>query len=105
MSLTGAAVISLLPGSRLQEVIRMLSIFSHAFDQLKDSIPELITVIHVASNQHVENYIDGVIHKWPVPAILIPGGHQHLKYDAFSVSSSALLIQKAFIELNQKCMT
>lgn len=96
-SLEGAAVISLLPGSRLQEVIRMLSIFAHTFDQLKDSIPELITVIHVAPNQHVENYIDGVIRKWPVPAILIPGGHQHLKYDAFSVSSSALLIQKAFI--------
>lgn len=89
-SLEGAAVISLLPGSRLQEVIRMLSIFAHTFDQLKDSIPELITVIHVAPNQHVENYIDGVIRKWPVPAILIPGGHQHLKYDAFSASRIAL---------------
>ncbi|KAI5565669.1 hypothetical protein BDE02_14G137500 [Populus trichocarpa] len=55
---SGAAVISLLPGSRLQE--------------------------------HVENYIDGVIRKWPVPAILIPGGHQHLKYDAFSASRIAL---------------
>lgn len=87
---SGAAVISLLPGSRLQEVIRMLSIFAHTFDQLKDSIPELITVIHVAPNQHVENYIDGVIRKWPVPAILIPGGHQHLKYDAFSASRIAL---------------
>lgn len=89
-SLEGAAVISLLPGSRLQEVIRMLSIFAHTFDQLKDSIPELITVIHVAPNQHVENYIDGVIRKWPVPAILIPGGNQHLKYDAFSASRIAL---------------
>lgn len=84
----------------------MLSIFAQTMDQLKDSIPELMTVIHVAPNQHVENYIDGMIHKWPVPAILIPGGHPHLKYDAFSVSPSALLfVWKTLVELEWKCLT
>ncbi|XP_065876731.1 probable lipid-A-disaccharide synthase, mitochondrial isoform X2 [Euphorbia lathyris] len=87
---SGATVISLLPGSRLQEVTRMLSIFSDSMKQLKDSLHEIITVIHLAPNQHVENYVRGFIHKWPVPAILIPGGQLDLKYDAFSASSVAL---------------
>lgn len=85
-----ATVISLLPGSRLQEVTEMLSIFSNTMELLKDSFPELMSVIHVAPNQHVEKYITGIVHKWPVPAILIPGGLPHLKYDAFSASRAAL---------------
>ncbi|KAJ8640233.1 hypothetical protein MRB53_016927 [Persea americana] len=55
---SGAMVITLLPGSRLQE--------------------------------HVERYINRAIHKWTVPTILIPGGSQNLKYDAFSASRAAL---------------
>lgn len=79
-------MISLLPGSRLQEVTRMLSIFANTVELLKQSYPEVVTVIHIAPNRHVENYITGAVHKWPVPAILIPGGSQRLKYDALSVS-------------------
>lgn len=78
-------VITLLPGSRLQEVTRMLPVFLNSVEQLKDSYPDLTTVIPVAPNQHVERYIDRAIHKWTVPTILIPGGSQNLKYDAFSV--------------------
>ncbi|KAK7823107.1 probable lipid-A-disaccharide synthase, mitochondrial isoform X2 [Quercus suber] len=85
-----ATVISLLPGSRLQEVTEMLSIFSNTMELLKDFFPELMSVIHVAPNQHLEKYITGIVHKWPVPAILIPGGLPHLKYDAFSASRAAL---------------
>lgn len=87
---SGATIISLLPGSRLQEVARMLPIFAKTMEQLKDSFPELITVIHVAPNRHVENYITGLIQKWPVPSILVPGGSSNLKYDAFSASRVAL---------------
>ncbi|KAJ0054672.1 hypothetical protein Pint_01926 [Pistacia integerrima] len=84
---SGATVMTLLPGSRLQEVTRMLPIFANTMEQLKHSFPELVTVIHVAPHQHVEDYINKVVHKWPVPAILIPGGSSQLKYDAFSVRS------------------
>lgn len=83
--LKGATVLSLLPGSRLQEVTRMLTIFANTVQLLQESFPELVTVIHVAPNQHVENYIDRAVCKWPVPAVLIPGGSPHLKYDALSV--------------------
>ncbi|XVE78378.1 hypothetical protein DITRI_Ditri13aG0140100 [Diplodiscus trichospermus] len=85
-----ATVLTLVPGSRLQEVTRMLPIFSDTMKILKDSFPELVTVIHVASNQLVDNYISRAIHKWPVPAILIPGGTLQLKYDAFNASRVAL---------------
>ncbi|KAG8642104.1 hypothetical protein MANES_12G056701v8 [Manihot esculenta] len=80
----GAPIISLLPGSRLQEVTRMLSIFATTMEQLKDHLLELVTVIHIAPNQDVENYIRGSVNKWPVPAILVPGCQPHMKYDAFS---------------------
>lgn len=86
----GATIISLLPGSRLQEVTRMLSIFGKTIELLKVSFPELVLVIHVAPNQHVKDYVTGITNKWPVPAILIPGGSLHKKYDAFSASSVAL---------------
>ncbi|KAL5794201.1 hypothetical protein ACOSP7_002795 [Xanthoceras sorbifolium] len=87
---SGATVITLLPGSRLQEVTRMLPIFAKTIERLKDSFPKLLTVIHVAPNQHLENYITRVTDKWPVPAIVVPGGSTRLKYDAFSASTVAL---------------
>lgn len=64
----------------------MLPIFSNTMKLLKQTFPHLISVIHVASNQLVEDLIAAAIHKWPVPVILIPGGSTNLKYEAFSVS-------------------
>ncbi|KAL7185884.1 hypothetical protein ACSBR2_027776 [Camellia fascicularis] len=87
---SGATIITLLPGSRLQEVTRMLPIFLNTMKLLKNYFSELVTVIHVAPNKHVEDYISRVIHKWPVPVILIPGGSPQMKYDAFGASRVAL---------------
>ncbi|KAA3459198.1 putative lipid-A-disaccharide synthase, mitochondrial [Gossypium australe] len=96
---SGATVITLLPGSRLQEVTRMLPIFSNTMKLLKDSFLELVTVIHVAPNQRVDKYIAKAVHKWPVPAILIPGGTPQLKYDAFNVSPSVLIGYASLVAL------
>ncbi|GLT94100.1 hypothetical protein SLE2022_118590 [Rubroshorea leprosula] len=87
---SGATVISLLPGSRLQEVTRMLPIFANTMQQLRNSYSELMNVILVAPNQHVDKYVSRAIHNWPVPAIPIPGGTPYLKYDAFNASKVAL---------------
>ncbi|KAL6136981.1 hypothetical protein ACLB2K_062276 [Fragaria x ananassa] len=87
---TGATIISLLPGSRLQEVTRMLLLFAKTIELLQVSMPELVPLIHVASNQHVKDFVTAFTNKWHVPAILIPGGSLHQKYDAFSASSVAL---------------
>ncbi|XP_033131269.1 probable lipid-A-disaccharide synthase, mitochondrial isoform X3 [Brassica rapa] len=83
-----STVISVLPGSRLQEVERMLPIFSKAMKLLKDPFPNLVTLIHVASNSQVDHYIGKSLPQWPVPAILVPSGSTQLKYDAFGVSLS-----------------
>ncbi|KAG4401981.1 hypothetical protein GLYMA_02G100600v4 [Glycine max] len=86
----GATIISLLPGSRMQEVSRMLPIFSNTVELMKDMVPQLMTIIHVAPNEHVENFIADAVHRWPVPVVLIPGGTTQLRYDAFSASRAAL---------------
>lgn len=87
---SGGSVITVLPGSRLQEVTRMLPIFSDTMGLLKELLPDLTTVIPVARNQHVESYVDSAIGSWPVPNILIPGGLPLDKYKAFSASAAAL---------------
>jgi len=63
----------------------MLPIFANTMELLKDNVPQLMTVIHVAPNEDVENFIAGAVQRWPVPAVLIPGGTTRLRYDAFSV--------------------
>lgn len=63
----------------------MLPIFANTMELLKESVPQLMTVIHIAPNEHVENFIAGAVHRWPVPVVLIPGRTTQLRYDAFSV--------------------
>lgn len=68
----------------------MLSIFFDAVKLLKVRFPELIMVIHVAPNKHVEDYINKVVHLCPSLVILIPGGSPQMKYNALSASTIAL---------------
>lgn len=98
----GASVITVLPGSRLQEVTRMLPIFSDTMGLLKNLLPDLTTVIPVAPNQHVESYISRVIHSWPVPNILIPGGLPLSRYEAFNVSQP-MLFSLNYICIKHNC--
>lgn len=86
----GGTVITLLPGSRLQEVKRMLPIFSQTIELLKDKFVGLSTVIPVAPNHHVETYIDREIQTWSVSPILVSGASLEQRYDAFSASNAAL---------------
>ncbi|CAN4109955.1 unnamed protein product [Withania somnifera] len=87
---SGSPVVSVLPGSRLQEVTRMFPIFSHTFEQLKSSFPNLVAAVHVAPNQHVEDYIHKAVSKWPSSVVLVSGGSHQMKYNSFSASSVAL---------------
>ncbi|KAI3755629.1 hypothetical protein L1987_55433 [Smallanthus sonchifolius] len=87
---SGSTIFTLLPGSRLQEVTRMLPIYSKTINLIKNSVKDPTIVIHVAPNQHVENYIKKAVNEWAVPVVLVPGGSSHTKYDAFSASTVAL---------------
>ncbi|KAK9151508.1 hypothetical protein Syun_009817 [Stephania yunnanensis] len=84
------SLITLLPGSRLQEVSRMLPIFSKTVELLKDVVPDLMTVIPVAPNKHVENYVCRATQTWPVSNSLVLGASSHLKYNTFKASRAAL---------------
>ncbi|KAG9448675.1 hypothetical protein H6P81_008640 [Aristolochia fimbriata] len=87
---SGTTVITLLPGSRLQEVTRMLPTYLNAMEILNHSFPELTTLIPVAPNRDVENYIEKAVQKQSYRTLLISGVSQSLKYDAFSASHAAL---------------
>lgn len=87
---SGATVITLLPGSRLQEVTRMLPIFANTMQLLKKSYSELMSIIIVAPNPYVDKYISTEMSNWPVPAIPISGEIPGLKYDALNASRVAL---------------
>ncbi|XP_078437738.1 lipid-A-disaccharide synthase B isoform X2 [Wolffia australiana] len=86
----GAPVVTLLPGSRLQEVKRMLPIFMETLELLKTHCPELATIIITAPNNDVKDHINGIIKRCPLPIITIPGESLSEKYDAFKVSRAAL---------------
>lgn len=87
---SGSKVISLLPGSRLQEVTRMIPIFKNTVKEHQDSFPDIITTILVAPNQHVESFISQAALDWPASLILVPGGSPQMKYNSFSASDVAL---------------
>ncbi|XP_020594195.1 probable lipid-A-disaccharide synthase, mitochondrial isoform X2 [Phalaenopsis equestris] len=86
----GNTVITLLPGSRLQEVKRMLPIFSQTMELLNASFTGLSAIIPVAPHQHVASYIEQEICSSSLSAILIPGMSLQQRYDAFSASRAAL---------------
>jgi hypothetical protein len=85
--LLGATIITMLPGSRMQEVVRMLPIFLHTVQNLRQTFNELSLVIPVAPHRYVRTYIEKVVQSGPFPVVLIPGGSLKERYDAFSVSS------------------
>ncbi|GAB2274957.1 hypothetical protein Dimus_009726 [Dionaea muscipula] len=88
----GTTLIAVLPGSRLQEVTRMLPLFSKTMEILKgSSLPQLCNVMLAAPNRHVEKYVTDMVQQWPVPMALVPGGGStHLKYDALKASEAAI---------------
>eukprot|EP00252_Welwitschia_mirabilis_P006820 TRINITY_DN17725_c0_g1_i2.p1 TRINITY_DN17725_c0_g1~~TRINITY_DN17725_c0_g1_i2.p1 ORF type:complete len:247 (-),score=39.82 TRINITY_DN17725_c0_g1_i2:187-927(-) len=86
----GTTLISVLPGSRLQEVRCMLPIFSSALDLLKDTIDDFRPVIIVASNPLVVAHIRNFIGRWGHPVVLIPGDSIEASYDAYNASTVAL---------------
>ncbi|KAG6472036.1 hypothetical protein ZIOFF_069491 [Zingiber officinale] len=96
----GATIITLLPGSRLQEVKRILPIFLRTIEIIRNSFSELSVIILVAPNNHVKDLVDKIIQSSSLPAILVPGASLDQKYEAFSASTAALCASgSAVIEL------
>lgn len=86
-TIAGALVISVLPGSRVQEVRRMLPLFRGALHLLSEDFPDLTAVIPTAPSPLVTDIIKESIKSWKVPVIILPSASEIEKYDAFAVSA------------------
>ncbi|KAL5226886.1 hypothetical protein ABZP36_015151 [Zizania latifolia] len=85
-----STIITILPGSRVQEVARMLPIFLQTGKHLSRTFGELSLVIPVAPHRDVRAYVENVVQSGPFPVVLIPGVSLKERYDAFNASRAAL---------------
>ncbi|XP_044977063.1 probable lipid-A-disaccharide synthase, mitochondrial [Hordeum vulgare subsp. vulgare] len=85
-----ATILTMLPGSRMQEVARMLPIFFRTVQHLSHTLNDLSLVIPVAPHRDVRTYVENVVRSVPFPVILIPGGSLEKRYGAFNASKAAL---------------
>ncbi|CAM6118839.1 unnamed protein product [Calypogeia fissa] len=86
----GATVLSVLPGSRIQEVHRMLPIFKDALSLLATDVPNLTVVIPTVQSQILVQSIEAVVGRWNVPVVMLPGASDTDKYNAFAASNAGL---------------
>ncbi|KAH9313644.1 hypothetical protein KI387_022271, partial [Taxus chinensis] len=83
-------IISLLPGSRMQEVDRMLPIFGRTLEELKNTFNDLTAAIPVAPNRLVAKSVSKIIERWSIPVVLLSGESLEATYNAFDASMAAL---------------
>lgn len=84
--ITGTKVISVLPGSRVQEVKRMLPIFRGAMHHIADKYPDVTAIIPTAQSPLVTDMVAESVKGWEIPVIVLPAASDMEKYDAFAVS-------------------
>lgn len=76
----------MLPGSRVQEVKRMLPLFRIAMHRLAEDYPHTTAVVPTAPSSVVTNMVQESVSRWEIPAIVVPAASDLEKYDAFAVS-------------------
>lgn len=85
-----AKVISVLPGSRIQEVKRMLPLFRDSMHRLAEYYPNITAVIPTPQSSVVTNMVQESVSRWEVPAVVLPAASDLEKYDAFDSSNAGL---------------
>jgi lipid-A-disaccharide synthase len=81
-----ATLITVLPGSRRGEVLRLLPVFRAAIERLRRRYPALHVVIPTVSTVHEE--VAAAAKDWGVRAVAVRSAEQ--KYDAFAASNAAI---------------
>jgi lipid-A-disaccharide synthase len=81
-----ATVVSVLPGSRHNEVRRLLPVFEGAVAVLARERPDL--AIAVATVEAVREEVTAAVRSWPWPAVVVTEPTE--KYDAFAASRAAI---------------
>lgn len=79
-------VISMLPGSRRNEINYLLPIFKEAVEKLSETHPDICVVIPTV--QTVSERVKQAMKNWDIPHIVIEGETQ--RYDAFKASDIAV---------------
>ncbi|XP_024386780.1 probable lipid-A-disaccharide synthase, mitochondrial isoform X1 [Physcomitrium patens] len=87
---SGTKIISVLPGSRVQEVKRMLPLFRIAMHRLAEDYPHIKAVVPTAQSSVVTNMVQESVSRWEIPAIVVPAASDLEKYDAFAASDAGL---------------
>lgn len=98
LTLLDSTIVTMLPGSRMQEVVRMLPIFLHTMQHLRHPFNELSLVIPVAPHRDVRTYVEEVVQSVPIEVVLIPGESLKERYDAFSVSSLSIMLHESIFQ-------
>ena len=81
-----APVLAILPGSRGNEVSRLLPVFGQTLHRLLADFPGLRGVVPVVSA--VKDEVAAAVAGWPIPITLVEGEAE--KYNAFAASTAAL---------------
>lgn len=79
-------VICFLPGSRLQEVRRLLPVFAETGERLRARFPDLLAVL--PSLHPVASEVRSAAARWPFPALVVEGTAE--KHDAMAAAGAAL---------------
>ncbi|KAH9556149.1 hypothetical protein CY35_07G011200 [Sphagnum magellanicum] len=87
---SGSTVVCVLPGSRAQEVKRMLPLFESALDLLADKVPMLTAIIPTAPSHVITDAVTEAVKSWKTPNILLPYASEKDKYSAFAASDVSL---------------
>lgn len=82
----------MLPGSRTQEVKRMLPLLRDAMHRLAEDNPHITAVIPTPQSSVVTNMVQESLSRWEVPTVILPAASDLEKYDAFAVSVTPFLL-------------
>lgn len=86
----GTTLLSMLPGSRLQEVKRMMPIYGEALEILKEEKRDLTVVIPTTFSSNLIKTVESISSKWHINVVLLPGASLKQKYEAFNASTVGL---------------
>lgn len=89
----------MLPGSRTQEVKRMLPLFRDAMYRLAEDYPYVTAVIPTPQSSVVTSMVQDSVSRWEVPAVILPAASDLEKYDAFAVSIRSYLAIALFVKI------
>ncbi|XP_024528542.1 probable lipid-A-disaccharide synthase, mitochondrial isoform X1 [Selaginella moellendorffii] len=96
-------VITVLPGSRAQELHKMLPIYGSALKHLSRSLPGLAAIIPTVPNRTLTGIIDMAVRDWGLPVVVVPGASLEDKYNSFAASDAALVTSGTAVMQLQMC--